>query len=346
MTHQHLLDNAYVNDILAQPAALRDTLAAITPDQLETIAKLWSSGRFRQVVLTGMGSSYHALHPIHLELLAHGIWPQRLETSELIHYAPGILTEDTLVIVNSQSGRSVEILRLIECNQGKSAIVGITNSADNPLADQADVALVTRAGVESAVSCKTYVSGLLALSLLSAALTRQDLGTRAQAWSPVPDLVAGYLRRWEDHVAAARVALSDIRALYFAGRGPSQATAGVSGLITKESTHFPAEGMSCAAFRHGPFELIDRDVAVFVFEGDAQTTALNAALAADVTTAGGRTLLVGPSGSGWLSLPGVAALTLPVLEILPVQMATLALATARGHAPGVFRLGTKVTEVE
>ena len=346
MTIIDLHANAYVNDILAQPQALRDTLAGLATDQLDAIAERWASGRYRQIVLTGMGSSFHALHPIHLELLAHGLWAQRLETSELIHFAPEILTDDTLVVVVSQSGRSAEILRLLERNQGKSAIIAITNSADNPLADQADVALVTRAGVESAVSCKTYVTGLVALSLLSAALTGQDVGARAKLWSAVPDLVAQYLSHWQDHVGAARSALSGIRALYYTGRGPSQATAGTGGLTTKESTHFPAEGMGGAAFRHGPFELIDSDVAVFVFEGDGPTAALNTALAADVAAAGGRALLVRRGGEGWLSLPDAPALALPVLEILPVQMSTLALATARGHAPGVFRLGTKVTEVE
>lgn len=346
MTTIDLHANAYVNDILAQPKALRDTLASITADQLDAIAQRWTSDRYRHIVLTGMGSSFHALHPIHLELLAHGIWAQRLETSELIHFTPEILREDTLVIVVSQSGRSAEILRLLERNQGRSAIIAITNSTDNPLTDQADVALVTRAGVESAVSCKTYVTGLMALSLLSAALTRQDVGVRMTAWSAVPDLVALYLSHWEDHVEAARAALSGIRALYFTGRGPSQATAGTGGLTTKESTHFPAEGMGGAAFRHGPFEMIDPDVAVLVFEGDGPTAALNIALAADVTAAGGRALLVRRGGKDWLSLPEAPALALPVLEILPVQMTTLALATARGHAPGVFHLGTKVTAVE
>ncbi len=346
MTVIDLHANAYVNDILAQPKALRDTLAGLTTDQLNAIAQRWTSGRYRRIVLTGMGSSFHALHPIHLELLAHGLWPQRLETSELIHFTPEILTDDTLVVVVSQSGRSVEILRLLERNQGRSTVVAITNSADNPLADQADVALVTRAGAESAVSCKTYVVSLMALSLLSAALTGQDVDTRVKLWSTVPDLVAAYLSHWEDHVEAARAALTDIRALYYTGRGPSQATAGTAGLTTKESTHFPAEGMSVAAFRHGPFELIDPDVAVFVLEGAGPTTALNLALAADVTAAGGRALLVGRSGTGWMSLPDSPALALPVLEILPVQMVTLALATARGHAPGVFQLGTKVTAVE
>ncbi len=349
MNSHHLLANAYVNDILAQPVALRDTLSGFGADLLSgvrPIAARLAAGGYRRIVLTGMGSSFHALNPLHLELLGGAVCAQRLETSELVHQAPSVLSDDTLVIAVSQSGRSAEILRLLELCDGRCTVIGITNAADGPLAEQAAVALLTRAGAEHSVSCKTYVTGLIALSLLGTALTGGDVAERLAVWAVAPDLVTRYLSQWQVHVDSATTALAGIRALYLAGRGPSLATAGTGGLTTKESAHFPAEGMSCAAYRHGPLEMIGPDIAVFVFEGDGPTMALNTALAADVTAAGGRGLLVTRGGDGWLSLPQAPALVLPVLEILPVQMATLALATAHGHAPGVFQHATKVTLVE
>lgn len=348
ITHD-LLDNAYVNDILAQPTALRDTLAGFGADALgglRPITARLAAGGYRRIVLTGMGSSFHALNPLHLELLRHDLCAHRLETSELVHQAPSVLSDDTLVVAVSQSGRSAEILRLLELSAGRCTVIGITNAADGPLAARADVTLLTRAGAEHSVSCKTYVTGLIALSLLGALLTGGDVAERLAVWAVAPELVARYLSRWETHVDSAATALAGIRALYLAGRGASLATAGTGGLTTKESAHFPAEGMSCAAYRHGPLEMIGPDIAVFVFEGDGPTTALNVALASEVTAAGGRGLLVRRGGDGWLSLPQAPALVLPVLEILPVQMATLALATAHGHAPGVFQHATKVTLVE
>lgn len=350
MTSLDLTTNAYVLDILAQPTALRDTLTAFSTAALSAVGPIAAqlhAGRYRQIVLTGMGSSFHALAPTHLELMAHGLLAQRLETSELVHHAASILDEGALVVAVSQSGRSAEIRQLLERSRGRSTVIGITNSADGPLAEQADATLLTRAGDEYSVSSKTYVAGLVALSLLGATLTGQDLDARLATLRGVPDLAATYLSDWQTHVAAAHAALSGVTVLYLAGRGPSLAAAGTGGLITKEAARFPAEGMSCAAFRHGPLELVSPEVAVMVFEGDGPTTALNAALAADVKVAGGRSLLIRRGSAGdWLTLPAAPALLLPLLEILPVEIATLALASGRGHAPGVFQRATKVTLVE
>ena len=45
-------------------------------------------------------------------------------------------------------------------------------------------------------------------------------------------------------------------------------------------------------------------------------------------------------------LPKVSAGILPVMEILPVQMLTLALAAIKGSEPGKFRLASKITTTE
>ena len=46
---------------------------------------------WRRVVLTGMGSSYHTLHPINLALIEAGLNPVMMETSELVHYGVPLL---------------------------------------------------------------------------------------------------------------------------------------------------------------------------------------------------------------------------------------------------------------
>jgi len=47
-----------------------------------------------------------------------------------------------------------------------------------------------------------------------------------------------------------------------------------------------------------------------------------------------------------LRIPVVPESALPILEILPVQMITLALATRNGSEAGRFALASKVTTVE
>jgi fructoselysine-6-P-deglycase FrlB-like protein len=64
-TDLSVIEGAYLGDILNQPQALEDTLANLGRSrELETLAVRLSKGKFHRVVLTGMGSSFHALHPV------------------------------------------------------------------------------------------------------------------------------------------------------------------------------------------------------------------------------------------------------------------------------------------
>ena len=124
------------------------------------------------------------------------------------------------------------------------------------------------------------------------------------------------------------------------------AAAETGGLILKESTHTHAEGLSAAAFRHGPFELLSDAVFVLVFEGDERAAPFSRKLAADIREAGGRSALVSPRSSGILRTPECSERLRPLMEILPVEMLTLALAAIKGREPGRFERATKVTVVE
>lgn len=345
-----LRTNAYLQDILAQPTALQatlTTLAAADFAPINALAARLASGTLKRVVLTGMGSSYHALQPIYLQLLNHGLTVQRLETSELLHYASSLLDPETLLVIVSQSGQSIEISQLLTHVQGRLPLVAITNSVQNPLAQQATAALITQAGPESSVSCKTYTCALTALAVLGRLLTGQSLQPLFSELQAVPGAVASYLEHWEAYVQTAGQQLAAARYLILAGRGPSLATTGTGGLIIKESARFPAEGMSSAAFRHGPLEMVSADVFVLVFEGELITARLNAGLVEAVLAAGGQSVLVRQSSDqGLFDLPLGSSAARPIFEILPVQMVSLALALLRQHSPGVFSRASKITNVE
>lgn len=335
------VEGPYLRDILAQPEALRDTLAGLCDAPLPGEA-----GGFDRIVLTGMGASYHALQPLHIELVEHGLRAAVYETSELIHYLPASLTGRTLLIAVSQSGRSVETVRLLDMTGG-ARVIGVTNTPDSPLATRADETILTHAGAESTVSCKTFVATLLALEWLGAGMRGADRKQVESTLREAAPAVEGYLTGWESKVSTLVKLLDGVRALFVTGRGSSVAAAGAAGLTLKESAHFHAEGMTCSAFRHGPFEMSGPGVFVLVFEGDPKTAALNEKLVQDVRNAGGQAALVGPHAEvDVFRIAAVAPGIRPILEMLPVQMMSLALAALAGHQPGKFRLLTKVTTIE
>jgi glucosamine--fructose-6-phosphate aminotransferase (isomerizing) len=338
----------YLRDLLSQPQALEDTLEQLNESrELRALADRLHKRKFKTVVLTGMGSSFHALNPLLLQLSDLGFAAVLVETSELIYYRSRLLGPKSLIIAVSQSGTSAEVIRLLEENHRRAPIVAVTNTADSPLARQAAAVFVTRAGDEFSVSCKTYVSALLALKFLADQLCRIPVARTRKELKASSPLVAQYLAGWKDHVEFILPRLSGIRQLFLVGRGPSLAAVGTGALVLKESTQFPAEGLSSAAFRHGPFEMLGPETFILVFAGASKTRELNKRLLEDIQKQQGRAEFVTQgSCANAFCLPKVPSGILPVLEILPVQMLTLALAAMVGCQPGKFRFATKITTTE
>jgi glutamine---fructose-6-phosphate transaminase (isomerizing) len=343
-----VIEGAYLRDILDQPRALDETLAGLEVSKtLQQLAIRLQQGKFKTVVLTGMGSSFHALHPLNIELVNHGLTAMMVETSELLHYRSRLFDPKTLIVAVSQSGQSAEVVRLLEINRGKSSVIAITNTPGSPLAERADATILTQAGEEFSVSCKTYLSGLMALRWLGDVVCKRDLRRTRQELKTASPAVRDYLAWWKEHVQRLAQMLEGTRHLFLVGRGSSLAAVGTGALIVKESDHFHAEGMSSAAFRHGPFEMLSDETFVLVFVGEHKTRELNQRLFEDVREEQGRAELIGEAAAcPPCVLPSTPTSIHPILEILPVQMVTLALAAQVGREPGRFELASKVTTKE
>ena len=336
----------YWSDILDQPRAIRDTVDALEPvAALEALAADLRRNRFRRVVLTGMGGSYQILHPLHLRLIAAGFDSILAETSELLHSMPSLLDARNLVIVVSQSGASAEIVRLME--HAGPTYVAVTNTAGSPLATRAHVNVLTRAGAEGGVSCKTAVTSLAALYWIGQHLIGGDLDKAREALYAVAPAVQSYVDRWPEHVAELVSELGEAKRAFFAGRGSSMAAVGLGAMVQKEAAHFHGEGMSSAALRHGPFEMLGPDSFVVVYAGAENVRALNGKLVRDVLETGAKARLCGfGADGGAFALPRVDNELRPIVELLPPQMMSLALGYLGGREPGKFERITKVTTVE
>ena len=179
-----VIEGPYFRDLMAQPAALDATLAWLASEgRWRGVCDFLRGRPWQRIVLTGMGSSYYSLHPLSVALIDAGFAPVTLETAELVHYALRLCDEDTLIVTVSQSGGSAETLRLLEVNQ-RSTILGVTNTPQSRLAEAAHHVLSTQAGPEFSVSCKTYVTALLALQWLSAAFRGQDAAETLRRLAP------------------------------------------------------------------------------------------------------------------------------------------------------------------
>jgi glutamine---fructose-6-phosphate transaminase (isomerizing) len=338
----------YLRDLLDQPAALRKTSNALDRQSLDDLPRRFRHKRFDRIVLTGMGSSFHACHSIAGTLAMTGYPVCHLETAELIHAQSGLLSPRTLLIAVSQSGQSTEVVRLLERIPAGCHLVGLTNQPDSPLARHARTSICTQAGTETSVACKTYLASIAALIWLTQSLQiPAPTPPAATQFNAVAGALESYLQRWDSHVRTLAELMGSSRRVYVTGRGSSLAAVGNAGLILKESAGCFAEGMSSPAFRHGPLEVLDNRTCVFILAGPESLASLNRSLYQDLLRFHPKTHLVDRQNPRpALQLPSVPDALLPLVELLPFQMLGLAIARMTGRDPGVFRRATKVTTKE
>jgi glucosamine--fructose-6-phosphate aminotransferase (isomerizing) len=94
-------------------------------------------------------------------------------------------------------------------------------------------------------------------------------------------------------------------------------------------------------------ELASPETMVIVMEGEAHVRSLNSKLVRDIRSHGGRAELIGPSAEiAALRIPDKLTRLLPIMEILPIQMLTVALASRAGFEAGRFAHATKITTEE
>jgi len=341
----------YIADILSQPEALRQALESYPSGPVEQLRARLLAGEFSRIVLTGMGSSFNAAYPAWLNLLSLPTPAIHVNTAELLHYGRQMIDARTLLWVNSQSGRSVEIVRLLEnlAGQRPAFQLSMTNFIESPMARNADMVVPIQAGEEATVSTKTYINMLAMLMLCSAQLADQDWQALLQSMRRAADALEAALSGWQERVAELDAMLGKVDQLLILGRGASMAAVWNGSLINKEAAKCTFEGMNVADFRHGPMELVSPRLTILMLEGAPQTAKMNRYTALEITRLGGRVIWLASKPDPELPtllLPFVDEASRPALEIVPFQMLTLVMAQRGGIEAGKFRHIGKVTMQE
>jgi len=340
--------NAFVEDILNQPDALRQAVNRFDPQGISTLVEELDAGQFDRIVITGMGASYHGMIPAWQRLVENRLPAWLVDTSELLYYTLPLITPRTLVWVVSQSGRSAEIQALLAhlADRPPARILGTVNDTDSPLAERADFLLPLHCVPEITPSTRTYLNTLAISQLAALQMVHEPVEPARKDLLDTAAGLDGYLTGWEAAVAGWVSRLGVPERLIVLGRGPSLATAYLAPLMLKESAKYLSEGMSAAQFRHGPLELAGPDLAVLFLEGDAKTRDLNLALARDLMKYHTHVFWLSPQPNPDLEtvlLPASSGIGTVIAEVLPFQMLSLALCSQTGIEPGVFRFIHKVT---
>lgn len=339
----------FLQDILRQPEEMSRTIDYLVgPGQkaLQRAASLLESAR--NVFVTGIGASWHAAisagallyeagHPVHMQ-----------EAAELLHFTT--IPRGSVIIAVSRTGLSIEIVQLLaKAKASGAAVIGITNSADSPLARGSAIAIAIPAKLDHAISVNAYSTLLIAASALASTATRGFV-TVAPALLHSVHEAGQRLEFWKTQLEESHW-LKESAPYYFLARGGSLGTCHEARLLWEEGVKKPATAMGTSSFRHGPQEIVRQGMRFCVWIAQTRMREQDLAVAHDLRELGASVMLVGenlPRDAGDLvcQLPGSPADWQFVIDVLPIQLAAERLSRLAGVDCDSFRVCSYVVEDE
>jgi glucosamine--fructose-6-phosphate aminotransferase (isomerizing) len=338
-------------EIAEQPAAIAATLAALRPLR-GRIAQL--ARNRQQILLVARGSSDNAaiygryLLPVHAGRSASLAAP-----SVATHYRRELDLTGVLVVAISQSGRTEEIIATQDwARRCGAATIAVTNVVGSPLAQAADLALVTRAGHERAVpATKTFTTQLTAMAVLATALA-PDQGVLDADLDRVPQEIEKLIAN-RAGIDEAVTLLARTNEVLVSGRGLAYAAAVETALKLEETCLRPVRGLSYADLKHGPIAIVDPQlVSIVVAAQDGPMLDGLTELLGDLRSRGALTVGIG-GDAGFASAadvsvagPDLPEMVAPIALVVAGQLVVEALALALGLNPDVPRGLNKVTQTD
>lgn len=339
----------YILDILSQPDSLKNALKKFDAAPLAPLAKAIRNNDFDRILITGMGGSLYASYPVWLTLANAGLPALWVDTAELIHHTPNLITSKTLLWIFSQSGKSAEIVSALDFErlQKPAVLLATVNDSESPLAKAAQYHVQIHAEIEKTVSTRTYVNTLGIGQLATLALLGKDIDAACDELMQTASAMESYLADWEGRVEQIGKALGFPKRLVILGRGSSLASTYAGALILAEAAKYLATPFQAGEFRHGPLELATPDLTALLFAGPQETRNLNERLLNDLRGYQVNAFWIGPEESEWqIELPGVPAIGQPLMEIIPLQLLSIHFANQISVEPGYFFRSGKITLAE
>jgi glucosamine--fructose-6-phosphate aminotransferase (isomerizing) len=340
-------------EIFEQPRALTDVLRGrididggrIVLDELTLDDD--ALRRIERVCIVGCGTAWHAglVARYVIETLARV--RVDVEYGSEFRYRGALLGTDTLMLVITQSGETVDTLAAMEAARAAGVpSVALVNAVGSQAARLADAgAIYLHAGPEIGVaSTKAFTTMLVAAYLLALRLaavrgTLDDAAMRQhiQALIELPGHVARLLETTQIYLDLAERYHTAASAL-FLGRQVNYPIALEGALKLKEISYIHAEGYPAGELKHGPIALIDRNLPVVCIAVRDAVYEKMLSNIEQVQARGGHVIAIATAGDEHLrrtvehviELPETLPLLTPVLASIPMQLLAYAIAVRRG----------------
>ena len=253
--------------------AYLDSLAAAVTEK-DKAAKLGmelAKSNIKNIFLVGCGSPNREMGAIKyfLDRDAKKLVTYLYFPAEFINQSPAKLGPDSLVVLASHSGDTPEMIQAAEfVKQYKCKTVGITQSADSPLAQNVQHPLVYGKSAHGYTAKFMIILALLA-SVMKEVEDWKLYEKVMKSLDALPSASVDTAEANEKRATEEARLYKDDDFLMLMGSGPNYCTAYVLGVcILMEMQWMHVFTGEAAEFFHGSFEVVDQNTPVILFKGE------------------------------------------------------------------------------
>ena len=340
-----------LKEIMEEPDALRRTLSPRIHDGRIVFEGMKLSDEalrsVRRISIIACGSSYHVgvIGKYNIEKLTR--IPVEVTLASEFRYCDPILDSETLCVVISQSGETLDTMAALREAKARGArILSIVNVVGSSIARESDDVLYTWAGPEIAVATtKAYSTQLLLLNMLCLYLadvrrtiTPETYARLVSEMQRLPEKLEQILADCEQIKHYASLYFNH-DSVFFIGRNLDYALGLEGSLKLKEISYIHSEAYASGELKHGTISLIENGTLVVALgtytplfdkamSNVVEVKARGATVLA-LTTESCRTEMA-KNADALIVIPDTEAMFLPTLGVVPLQLFAYYVALQRG----------------
>jgi glucosamine--fructose-6-phosphate aminotransferase (isomerizing) len=345
-------DHFMLKEIFEQPQTIFDSMRGRLDADAGTITMAGVQQFAEQIinasriVIIACGTSWHA------GLVAEYIFEElcrinvEVEYASEFRYRNPVVNKGDVIIAISQSGETADTIVAIEKAKEKGAIIfGVVNVVGSSIARISHAGAYTHAGSEIGVaSTKAFTAQLAVLTLialkvgyLKGSISNDRYLKLLAELEAVPEKVAWVLNH-QDCIKKIALKYKDARDFLYLGRGYNFGIALEGALKLKEISYIHAEGYPAAEMKHGPIALVDENLpVVFVATRDIYHEKIISNIQ-EIKARKGMVLSVISEGDtigkelsdDVITVPEADEIVAPMLSVIPLQLLSYYIGTAKG----------------
>jgi glucosamine--fructose-6-phosphate aminotransferase (isomerizing) len=301
----------------------------------------------KRIIICACGTSWHsALIGKYFIEEACQI-PVEVEYASEFRYRNPVIHPDDIVIAVSQSGETADTLAAIQLAKEKGAFLyGICNVIGSSIARATDSGTYLHVGPEIGVaSTKAFTGQVITLCLLGLAIAKEKktlsddmFHMLVEELQKIPDKIQWTLENNKNIDQFAQM-FTYCKNFIYLGRGYNYPVALEGALKLKEISYIHAEGYPAAEMKHGPIALIDEEMPVVVIAPKHGMYEKVVSNIQEIKSRKGKIIAVVTEDDTVVKnmsdycfvIPDTRDCFVPLLAVIPLQLLSYYVATAKGR---------------